>query len=206
MKSMILTIRFYLLKLAAPVMRFLSKLHFPEPAVSAEFYYDMWDTLQPGDVLLSTEDSHFATNVLSPGFWAHAAIYCGETKFSKETVVEAIGTGVMAVPLVKWALVKDHICVLRFKGITPELGLAAAQEALKHVGEPYDYQFSGGNSAWYCSEIVWFSHWRTSFASGLVKPMELRNTFNVDTITPEDYFKATTKLDRLMQFGGPDNR
>lgn len=187
-------------------MRLSEKLHFPEPRVSAEFYYMMRDKLLPGDVLLSKENSHVATNLMVPGFWAHAAIYCGESKHSKETVVEAVGTGVEAVPLVKWALVKDHIAVLRFTGISKELGKAAAKVALEHVGEPYDYNFSGGNSAWYCAEIVWFAHYRTSMSSVMVRAMNLRKTFGVETVTPEDFYRAKEKLTLILQCNGPDNR
>lgn len=191
---MVQRLRFYLLKLLYPFMKFAAKLGKPEPKVTAEFYYELVDKLEVGDILLSKEDLKL-TNVLIPGFWSHAAIYA-----EKNYVVEAIGSGVIKTPLVQWVLSKDHIMVLRMKNVSKELRERAGQFSLDHVGEGYDYEFSSGNQAWYCAELAYFVY---DEVMGDGCPFKLQETFGVPTVTPEDFAQAKDKMDLIACFDGP---
>lgn len=201
---MIQKLRFYLLKIAYPVLKFLERLTPPEPLATAEFYYLVRERIQPGDVLLSMELSHKFANKLIPGFWSHAAIYCGKTKHSEETVIEAVGKGVGAVPLVKWILLKDSIAVLRFNDTTPEIQRAAAEEALKHIGEPYDYELSSGNAAWYCAELVYYAHAKAREWLKMAFTFKMKPTWGVDTVTPDDFHYAVDKLNVVASYDAPN--
>jgi uncharacterized protein YycO len=127
----------------------------------------------PGDVLLSRECWHF-TNYFIPGFWGHAALCCGDY------IVEAVGSGVRAVERAEWILKKDYVLVLR-PTFTID-GLLVSLRAESQLLKPYDYEFSSGVDAWYCSELVWYCLGSPVF--------EMRETFGVQTVTPQDFENA----------------
>ena len=114
--------------------------------------------MQPGDILLMRTEKKLTTALL-PGFWAHAAVYLGNTpdlealglqlapdvRAAMEPVdrcgyvLEGVAPRVWITPLAR-CLVADHVLVLR-----PNLGSEdrrlAMQEALAHLGQPYDFEF-----------------------------------------------------------------
>jgi uncharacterized protein YycO len=190
---MLLRLRYYLLRALYPFMRFSAHLGKPEPKVTYEFYLEVASKIEVGDVLLSREDYKF-TNLMIPGFWSHAAIYAGDG-----WVMEAVGDGVHKVSLVEWILDKDHVAVKRFK--TPkEKRELAGKLALSHDGEPYDYQMGADNQAWYCAELAYGMH--DAVTDGL--PFEVKTTWGVMTVTPEDFWISMT-LDLISLFGGPNS-
>jgi len=193
MKNILPTIRFYTLKAVYPVLKLAGQIGKPEPKVTAEFYYEAVDKIQPGDVLLSKEDFRL-TNLFIPGFWSHAAI-----AIDNKYVMEAVGKGVVKTPMVKWIMSKDHVLILRFKGIPSQIRAAAGLKAAEHEHEPYDYGFASGNAAWYCAELVWFAYEEVMKPNN---PFELRETMGVKTVTPQDFADATDKLDVVAAFGG----
>lgn len=193
MKKILSTIRFYTLKVAYPVLKLAGQIGKPEPLVTAEFYYEVVDKIQPGDILLSKENYRL-TNLFIPGFWSHAAIAIDD-----KYVMEAVGKGVVKTPLVKWILSKDHVMILRFKNVPSQIRAAAGIEAAKHEHEPYDYGFSSGNQAWYCAELVWYAYEQVMKPNN---PFELRETMGVKTVTPQDFAEATEKLITVAVFGG----
>ena len=166
-----------------PVLKIAEKLGNPEPHVTAEFYYLCRTMLQPGDILISREDLKL-TNVFIPGFWSHVAIYVGKAKFD-ETVVEAIGKGVVQTPFVQWVLQKDHVAVLRFKDAAFEEALTAAHFAILQEGKPYDYQIQPGTKAWYCAELAWGAYDHSMNGKCPLKP---KKVLGVDAITPESFW------------------
>lgn len=185
--------RHFVLKLAYPILRFMEVAGKPEPKVSADYWHRIEKIAEPGDVLLSREDWR-STNLIIPGFWAHAAIYVGHG-----IVVEAVGVGVQSVPFVKWVLGKDHAALLRFKNVPKETRALAGIFAFSEIGKPYDYEFSSGTQAWYCAELVWYSHENALHPNN---PFTLRKTWGVDTVTPDDFYRSD-KLELLATFGGP---
>ncbi|RYD50874.1 MAG: hypothetical protein EOP52_12865 [Sphingobacteriales bacterium] len=71
-------------------------------------------------------------------------------------VVEAIGQAVQQTPLTRF-ISRDtsrQLFVGRAKG-SPTLRKQYAQASLRYVGRPYDDPFLPGDSALYCSELVW---------------------------------------------------
>lgn len=174
-----------------PILKLASKIGNPEPHVTAEFYYLAQGLLKEGDILLSREDLK-TINLFIPGFWSHVAIYAGEGKF-KETVVEAIGKGVVQTPLVQWILQKDHIAILRFTDATLEHGLKAAKFALAQEGKPYDYQVSPGTQAWYCAELAWGAY-KNAMGQCPLKP---NIVLGVPSITPQSYWDNTKPTNML---------
>lgn len=186
-------LRHILLKIAYPFLRFMEVAGKPEPKVPAAYWHSIEHVAQAGDVLLSRENWR-STNLIIPGFWAHAAIYAGNG-----VVIEAIGLGVQAVPFVKWVLGKDHAALLRFKNVPPEKRTLAGMYAFGQIGRPYDYDFASGTQAWYCAELVWYSH---ECVLRPDNPFTLRKTWGVDTVTPDDFYRSD-KLELLAKFGGP---
>ena len=68
--------------------------------------------------------------------------------------LEAVGKGVRVETLAGFALSKDYIAYLepKFTGIS---GMKrACKKALGWLGLPYDYNFSEGDEAFYCGELV----------------------------------------------------
>ncbi|HEC12947.1 MAG TPA: lipo-like protein [Acidiferrobacteraceae bacterium] len=102
--------------------------------------------LQPGDVLL-VEGNHrisIAIKYLTQSTWSHAALYIGNPQglhtppnSEDNSLVEALAsTGVVAVPLSKYAQFNTRIC--RPVGLTDEDRDKLVQFALNSIGKKYD--------------------------------------------------------------------
>lgn len=108
---------------------------------------------------------------------AHAFNHCAIFRYDagQPMVIEAIGTRVQQTPL---ALFLDRdtatqLSIARFEN-RAAAGVAA-QKSLQYLGRPYDDVFAPGDSALYCSELVW-----ESFQDGYgpvfsLKPMTFRS-------------------------------
>ena len=110
--------------------------------------------LRPGDVLLTRSEGKL-TAALLPGFWAHAAIRLGSRRDlsglsaqnAREAgpddgvgyMIEAVSPCVRIVSL-KTCLDADHVLVLR-PNLGPHPRNEALQEALRHLGKAYDFEF-----------------------------------------------------------------
>lgn len=145
--------------------------------------------LAPGCVLLSYTRGE-ATNWLIPGKYKHGAIYVGEG-----LIVEAVGGGVRCANLIDFCMTKDRIIVLKPKFATLAQMAAAANWALSQRGKPYDYEFSSDNDQFYCLEITYAAYREVLAAS----PWELRETWGVPTVMPDDFLRATDKWERLLE-------
>lgn len=181
--------RRWLLQLSVPIQKLMQKMHPPERMISYKFVktftYVDWDAnLQDGDVLLSREKWHF-TNIFIPGFWSHAAV------FASGGVFEAVGEGVGEVDLFEWLYKKDYVMILRptFLGDRARV----AMFVLKQKGKPYDFKFSSGIKAWYCSELVYKALSAGAFRRAGSDVFTLRKTFGVSTVTPQDFENAAAK-------------
>lgn len=187
---MIVWFRQNLLRILQPVLAWGASLHH-NAAMSPEFVEEAMKLLQPGDVLVSRIDGNLA-NHLIPGFYTHAAMYIGQS-----SVMEATGQGVHPKHIAKFLFDKDHVAILRPKFANSAQASDACVEVMKLDGEPYDYDFTGNNSAWYCSEIIWYGY------DQVVKPSPFtkRKTWGVETVTPQDFYQATQKFDLVTKFG-----
>lgn len=185
-------LRWLLLKIAYPILKWLGDIY-PERLMTVEFVDQAKQTIRTGDVLI-THENMVMTNLLIPGYYTHAAIY-----FTHGLVIEATGIGVHLVPIEKFLFEKDGVSVLRPKFANQDQCERAAAIAFKLVGDKYDFDFSGGNKAFYCAELVWYCYDQVFRPS----PFAMRETLGVMTVTPEDFNKATDKFDVVEKFGGP---
>jgi uncharacterized protein YycO len=175
------SLRRWLLKASIPIQKFMQLLHPPDSLVTAQFALVLVTHIKTGDVLLSRENWHF-TNMFIPGYWSHAAIYAGGEVF------ESVGGGVRSQNIYEWLFNKDFVLVLR-----PQFFIDKSQiveRALAQVGKPYDYEFRSEIDTFYCSELVWYC---------LSNPVfEMRETFGVLTVTPQDFANATAKFSVVL--------
>jgi hypothetical protein len=185
------------------------------PALTRDGLGELRRQLQPGDVLLCRAESKL-TAALLPGFWAHAAIFLGsqtelaalargaggpsvaaEVPWRSDSpgwVVEAVSPRVRVATLEE-CLRADHVLVLR-SHLPPAQINAAVQEALRHVGKPYDFEFDFGcSSRVVCTELIYRSFHRRG---GCVFPLVKR--LGRYTLTGDDIVGYA--LDALERAGG----
>lgn len=82
----------------------------------------------------------------------HASLYLGRKKF-----VEAVGDGVQVTSLHHFFTEYDTLVVMRLPGHSKNRRRkikTAIKHALKQVGKPYDFDFSGRANKFFCTELV----------------------------------------------------
>lgn len=165
-----------------PVARFFGTLQAPWTVkkVTGDDHEKVKFLIQPGDVLLSRVLGHFS-NYMIPGYWKHAAV-AGPTG----GVIEAVGAGVRHTSLIDFLLTKDEVVVLRPTFCTQEQAMQVAQKAGKLLGAEYDYEFSLGNKAFYCAELVYVAY--RDAIEGMA--FEARERLGVLTVTADDFYEA----------------
>jgi len=114
---------------------------------------------------------------------AFAFNHCGifRVEEGKPTVVEAIGDRVQQTPLTTF-LQRDTAAQLSV-GRLEDAGVAAAssQASVRYLGRPYDDAFLPGDSALYCSELVWEAYRQPSGAPVFsLQPMTFRAAGKTD--------------------------
>lgn len=173
-------LRRWLLRASIPIQKTLQKMHPPETLIDANFVADVRGDVDIGDIFLTRQRMHF-TNLFIPGFWSHAAMYDGTE------VCEAIGNGVQFVALEEFLYKKDWVLHLRpaFSINKPIVRQFLALQS----GKPYDFEFASGVKAWYCSELI-----HVALKMGNKRaPFNLRHTFGVPTVTPQDFENAVAR-------------
>lgn len=180
-----MSLRSILLKISYPILKVLGKLEVPNRKFTGKHLSEIGKVTDRGSVLLTRKRFNFLNLTFIPNFWTHAAIYVGQVD-GVPSVVEAIGAGVVVTPLVEFLFNKDYVSAYNPKFADPDQMWEAADEALKLVGSKYDYEFKGGNPAFYCSEVIWWSYDKVIMPS----PFTPRKTMGEATITPEDISKA----------------
>jgi len=176
-------LRLSILTAAEPVTKTIGKIHSPfsHKEVRAIHYRAAHQVLIPGTVLTTRTNGEFS-NLVIPGYWSHAAIYAGG-----DSVVEAVGKGVVETDLIDFMLSKDHIAGFVPLFATHEQMAAAARWAMAQKGLPYDYCLTMALRAFYCSKLGYMAY----LNSVPDCPWKLRKTWDVETVTPDDYAKAT---------------
>jgi len=166
-----------------PLIRFLGKVHAPwiTKKITSEDYDSIQSVMRPGDILTSKTEGYL-TNILIPGYWKHSAIIGQDQR-----IVEAVGEGVREVDLFTFLCSKDEVALLRPTFCSDEEALLAFEAAEVLVGCPYDYEFSLGNKAFYCAELLYLSYKLIVPDKFLFYP---RERLGVKTITADDFFNA----------------
>ena len=112
--------------------------------------------LKTGDVVFqNTSDSQsLAILLASRSPYTHTGMIELDTA-GKPWVVEAVGP-VQTIPLDDWIArgTAGRITIKRMKSLTPEQAWQAVTQAHRYDGLPYDFFFTNGEDAIYCSELV----------------------------------------------------
>lgn len=164
------------------------KVHLPRRRVKAKHYYQLMKVIRPGDALLSKRRWEL-TNLVIPGEWTHAALYVGNI-LGVPTVIEAVGSGVRASPLVQFMLGKDKMLCRSPVFASVDEKWAACRHAEYFIGRKYDYSLRSNNKALYCSELVWYAYFLGMGDSPFVRKMVM----GVPTVSPDDIANANKKF------------
>ncbi len=139
-------------RLRTRVIYFLTHLDFrpaQAPMLGLEVAAALDPKLTPGTILLRRTD-WTSSNLFTPGFWKHAAVYVGDGR-----VVDAMGTGVRDVPLASFLGESHYVVAVRPKGMSADQARQAADYARAQVGKAYDFAFDFGSDARLaCTELA----------------------------------------------------
>jgi len=122
--------------------------------LSAEQVEEIRASLQPGDVLLETNDEYPGWQVNAKLFlksdWVHAALYVGNDKIIDSTTER---NGVAETTLKNFSNC-HHLAVIRPSYKSEADRQAALQYARDKIGTPYDFDWNLSNNTLYCTEFV----------------------------------------------------
>lgn len=201
------SLRRWILKTLLPLTKIVNKINFHSSHdISGGMAFEIGRLVKPGDVFVVYARG-YATNLIIPGHYKHAAMYVGEVG-GLHVVVEALGGGVKYTELNDFVTAKDRVLLVRPMFCDGLMGEQACVYAKTLVGKPYDYLIeynldSRVNEAFYCSEIPWWSYNRAMIAAGKKSPFVPRETMGTPTITPTDYALA---IDKWAVVGGWPNQ
>ena len=105
--------------------------------------------LRPADLLFHVSEVENAITAVTPAMIDHVAIVV-----SRDSVIEAVGKGVVTTPLDSLRTQKGHYLVARVRRADQRKSL---ENARLFLGLPYDSLYLPDNDAIYCSELVLLS-------------------------------------------------
>ena len=103
-------------------------------------------SLRPADLLFHVVETDNAITAVTPGMIDHVAIVV-----SRDSVVEAVGKGVVTTPLDSLRTQKGHFVQARVRRADRRKSL---ENARRYLGLAYDSLYLPDNDAIYCSELV----------------------------------------------------
>ena len=183
-----MSLRLSILNALVPVSKAVGKMHAPfsHKEVTGKHVYDIEPHLGPGMVLLSYIRGE-VSNLAIPGEFTHAAMVV-----SDKEVIEASGAGVQKKDLITFMTSKDRVALLHPKfcgAVHMSLALKYAEGCL---GAPYDFVFTPGNKAFYCSELIQHAYEQTT-APGTKVIFTRRTSLGIATVLPVDFYLAKEK-------------
>lgn len=104
---------------------------------------------RPADLLFHVAEADNAITAVTPGMIDHVAIM-----ISADSVIEAVGKGVVTTPLDSIRAQKGHYLVARVRRADQRKSL---ENARRYLGRNYDWLYLPDNDAIYCSELVLLS-------------------------------------------------
>lgn len=149
---MLKKLRIFFLTLFTPIQKWLQKIGRNEPLMNRKSVDLAMSLIKEGDILLSFEKQR-PTALFIKGTYKHAAIVS-----PKIDVVEAVGEGVRDVDLEEWLFLMDYVAIIRPEFENHTINYMASCNAMTYIGKPYDYKFTSGNDAIYCSELVYLCY------------------------------------------------
>ena len=183
-----------------PIAESVARVVIPHPSkVTAANTGALKAQLTPGMALCSRVDWSLS-NCIIPGHFKHSCLVVDRT-----TIIQATGkSGVALMPIDQFLGDKDDMLAVEPLFAGPGQRLAAVQWAITQIGDPYCWDFGLQDNtdilgqtqygSFYCSLLVWASYHVTMDG---VLPFNLRRTYGVDTVTPQDLANATTKWRRV---------
>ncbi len=161
--------------------------------------------LREGDIVFQTLNCGSLCEAIiatTPCAAEHPYNHCGVVRFveGKPYVVEAIGNTVQQTPLTAF-LRRDTASGITVGRVASRLAAEAGTKAARYIGRPYDDAFLPGDSALYCSELVWEAYRGTESGERqfLLHPM----TFRTGGKTHEGWTAYYTALGVLPPEGEP---
>lgn len=106
-------------------------------------------TPQKGDLLFHVTADRNAITDVTPGMIDHVAIVV-----APDSVIEAVGRGVVVTPLDSLRCQQGYYLIGRVKNANRQLSV---DNARKYLGRDYDWLYLPDNEAVYCSELVQLS-------------------------------------------------
>ena len=151
--------------------------------------------LAPGMAICSRIDWSLSNGII-PGHFKHSCMVVDGS-----TIIQATGaTGVATMPIDQFLDDKDQVIVMEPLFADQSRRQTAVQWAVAQTGDPYCWDFGLQDNtdilgqtqyrSFYCSLLVWASYHVTM--DGIL-PFNLRRTYGIDTVTPQDLVAATTK-------------
>lgn len=169
----------FLLKILTPIQKLMQKIGPPEPSMTKKQVDEILFLAGPGKVLHSRERLHLTYNFIK-GFWKHSAIIARHPETGELVVVEAVGSGVQWVPIEEWLYKKSFVMMQEREGYEQEQLDDCGAWAFDQCGKKYDYEFSGDDKEFYCSELA--ADALDIKLDGILEPTELSERKELRTI------------------------
>ena len=138
--------------------------------------------LTTADLLFHVTPQSNAITDVTPGMIDHVAIV-----LNKDSVIEAVGRGVVITPIDSLRQQPGYYLIGRVKGVDRASSITHART---YLGRAYDYLYLPDNEAIYCSELVQFS-FVDKHGNRLFEPIPM--SFHDETGQITDYWRRFYK-------------
>ncbi len=130
------------------------------------------DNLMVGDILLRRHEGYLNV-IMTPGFWAHSAIYAGDDK-----VLHMLGDGIIIEDILDFCRT-DNICILRCINQDSIDNAILNIEKFSQMDIHYDFEFESNDDEFYCTELI------NKIYNG-VFDQQFSNNYGKLTLLPDD--------------------
>ena len=120
-------------------------------------FYEAYEILQPGDIVLTTDDKKL-TSFLIPGEFDHAAICVSKNEVFE--IAEMTHENYRRSTFFDVCKESTRIVILRAKDWSENYRSDFIQKCLSLAGADYDTDFSLGVKSLYCSELIYHSDFK----------------------------------------------
>ncbi len=118
-------------------------------------YQRGYEILRPGDIIL-TRDDHKLSTICIPGHYPHAALCVGRVdQGDSYEIAEMLADGYTKSNFFDICHESDHVLILRCDDWDYNYVAEVIEKCETFAGSPYDFQFTFGVKALYCSELVY---------------------------------------------------
>ena len=159
--------------------------------VTGEETEKILNLIKDGDILVRGYYDYLDGKFIK-GFFSHAGFY-----YENNIIIHAIAEGVQKDHIIDFCRC-DYLAVLRFKpGLINDQDIKAAKEiAISLLGDEYDFDFSGNNNQYYCTEAV-MKIWEKKLNITPTKVKELFGLIKRDIIFPDQLYNCDA-LDKIL--------